>query len=224
MPALHTLQLLGLAGIASYAAARLLRRYDVFDWHRASLLAIPVDALPPMPRGYSVAPIAPAILAAHAIDIPMADQAARFAKGAICLAAWTDRKELAGVTWLARGGYDEDDLHVRYVLPDDAAWDTGLWIAPEHRMGRAFPALWAGTAAWLRAQGLTRTFSKIYDYNHASLRAHKRMNPQMLGHFALLRVGRQQWATRGTPRWSRIDGSRTVIDLRDALPPVAKAR
>lgn len=213
MPLVHSLQLIGVAGIASYAVARVVHRMGLVDYQRARLIAIPTSAMPAMPRGFCVAPVAPEWLAAQPIDIPPADQARRFAGGATCLAAHNARDEFVGVTWVATGRFDDDGMAVRYILPPDAGWDTGLWIAPEHRMGRAFAALWAGTAAWLQARGAKRSFSKILDYNTASLRAHERLSPVSHGHFIMARIGDRQLTTRTRPRLARIGGAPAELDL-----------
>lgn len=213
MPLIQTIQFIGLAGVASYAVARVAQRMGLVAYQRARLIEVPVTAMPPMPRGFRVAPIAAELLASQLIDIPPADQAKRFAGGATCLAAYNARDELVGITWVATGAFDDDGLALRYALPPDAGWDTGLWIAPEHRMGRAFAALFAGTAEWLHARGATRSFSKILDYNIASLRAHDRLQAKSHGNFIMIRIGALQVTTRTSPRLVRIDKTRALLDL-----------
>ncbi len=149
MAALQTIQLLGLLGAVSYGLARLARASRSAAWHRYAVVAQPRSGLPTMPRGFAVRELSAAELAGQEIDASPAVQAERFAAGLTCLGAFDPRGQLTGLVWLGTGTYDEDEVAVRFLLPADCCWDTGLWIAPEHRMGRTFAALWAGVKAWM---------------------------------------------------------------------------
>lgn len=54
MSAITTLQLLGLAGLLSYGAARLVAKTGLIGYSRYTLVAVPVTGMPKMPRGYRV--------------------------------------------------------------------------------------------------------------------------------------------------------------------------
>ena len=88
--------------------------------------------------------------------------------------------------------------------PEGAAWDTGLYVRPAERGGRAFAALWAGTAAWLAGRGLDWSMSRINDYNDSSWRAHERMGARKLDTLTALRIGHRQWLLGTRPRRLRL--------------------
>lgn len=209
-----TWRTLGAATTLSYALGRAAARIPGISWHRYRLISVPLSGMPKMPRGHSVRELSSGELKTLVIDVPLDVQADRFARGLICLGAF-DGEVLVGVNWLARGHYDEDEVDVRFLLPDDAAWDTGLWIREDRRLGRAFAALWAGTGAWLAERSLTRSLSRIADYNLGSLRPHERMGGKTLGMLAAMRLGPLQIATGVRPAVVRGGaGTPATCDLR----------
>ena len=201
--ALHTIQILGLASVASYVVARLAVRSGWLAYYRYAIVATPRQAMPTMPAGFQVRELTPEELAGHSIDAPLRVQADSFAQGMSCLGAFNKNDALVGVTWLAPGGLIEDDVHVRFAVPDGCCWDTGLWIAPRYRLSRAFAALWAGTAEWMAARGIDQSYSRIADYNLPSLLSHKRMGAVTLGHHSFVRLGRWQYSWGTRPRLIR---------------------
>ena len=107
---------------------------------------------------------------------------------------------------------------MRFLLPAGCCWDTGLWIAPQHRMGRSFAALWAGAGEWMDARGLSHSLSRISDYNLPALLAHKRMGAKVLAHRSFLQLGNWQWSASARPRLIRLDrDSGAELDLRGVL-------
>lgn len=204
-------KVLGLIGLSSYAAAYLSARLSKVAWYRYQLIALPVEALPDLPRGYTARLLDAEALAAQTIDIDRAAQADRFARGLRCLAAFDRNGALAGVTWLGRGTHSESDLNIRYALPANAAWDTGLWVPEEKRMGRAFAATWGATKHWLRREGLEWTMSSIADYNIPSLLSHRRLGSRPLGHVCILRIGRLQITPGARPLISIVGRSATPV-------------
>lgn len=218
MAALQTIQLLGLLGAASYGLARLARASRRAAWHRYAIVAQPRAGVPTMPRGYSVRELSASTLAGHPVDANPAVQAARFAGGLTCLGAFDPRERLTGLIWLRADDHDEDEVAVRFLLPPDCCWDTGLWIAPEHRMGRSFGALWAGAGVWMDARGLTCSLSRISDYNRTALHPHLRMQARVLAHCTFVRFGNWQWSAAARPRLVHLRGgqepARAVLDLR----------
>jgi hypothetical protein len=206
LPSFTTLQMLGLAGLASYAAARLAAKAGVLGYNRYSLVAVPVSGMPAMPRGFRVQQLDLEMLGGHEIDVLPEVQAARFAQGLICLGAFNVRDELVGVNWVGTEPFIEDEVYVRFSVPENAGWDTGLWVKPQHRLGRGFAALWAGTAEWLQARGRLWSMSRIADYNLPSILSHKRMGAVTVGHITAIRFLRWQWMAEGQPRMVRVDG------------------
>jgi hypothetical protein len=217
LPAMSTIQMLGLAGVLSYAAARLAAKAGMLGYNRYTLVAVPVQGMPKMPRGFRVVEMDAAVLAGHEIDVPTEVQAARFAQGLTCLGAYNTKDELVGVNWIGTNPFIEDEVHVRFSVPEDAGWDTGLWVKPEHRLGRAFAALWAGTADWLRTQNRHWSMSRIADYNMPSLLSHRRMGSVTVGHITAIRFFSWQWLAEGRPRVVRLNGG-VPADLQVALP------
>jgi hypothetical protein len=208
--------MLGVAGLLSYAAARLAARAGMLGYNRYSLLAVPVEGMPKMPRGFRVDYLDAEALAQHQIDVSVEVQATRFAQGLVCLGAFNSKNELVGVNWIGRGPFVEDEVHVRFSVPNDAGWDTGLWVRPEHRLGRGFAALWAGTAEWLLGQGCAWSMSRIADYNLPSILSHKRMGGTIVGHVTAVRFFRWQWMAEGRPRLVRLSGG-APADLQVAV-------
>lgn len=225
MPSITTLQMLGLAGVLSYAAARFAAKAGVLGYNRYTLIAVPLAGMPAMPRGLRVEPLSPRQLAAHVIDADAATQAHRFAQGLTCLGAFDARDRLLGVNWVGLGSFAETEIHARFVLPAGIGWDCGLWIDPEFRLGRAFAALWAGTADWLRKHDGRYSVSWIADYNLPSLRSHRRMGSVAIGHLTAFRLHRWQYMNRGEPRFVRIDrADPPLLDLSHALAPIIAQR
>lgn len=214
----HTIQMLGLIGAASYLAARLARGSGRAAFHRYAIVAQPRATLPPMPRGFIVRALEPQELAGHRVDAGPQVQARRFAEGLTCLAAFDAKQRLTGLIWLREDRHDEDEVAVRFLLPAGCCWDTGLWIAPQHRMGRSFAALWAGAGEWMDARGLSHSLSRISDYNLPALLAHKRMGAKVLAHRSFLQLGNWQWSASARPRLIRLDrDSGAELDLRGVL-------
>ena len=180
IPALQSLPIIGLAGVASYALARVAIRSGFVGYYRYAIVAMPSAVMPTMPRTMTVREIAAEELAQYSIDVSPAVQADRFGQGMTCLGAFNARLELLGVTWVGTGSFTEDLIAVRFAVPSTSCWDTGLWVAPQHRLGRAYVALWAGTRAWMEERGLGTSYSRITDHNISSISAHRRMGARFL--------------------------------------------
>ncbi len=223
MPMTQTINMLGLFGASSYVAARLARASGLAAFHRYAILAQPRAGLPPMPRGYRVAQLDPAELSAHAVDASPAVQALRFGARLTCLGVFDPKDKLTGLVWLGTGSYREDEVEVCFRLPPESCWDTGLWIAPQHRLGRSFAALWAGVGLWMEQHGYTHSFSRIADYNLPALNAHRRMGGVVAAHHSFMQVGAWQWSYATRPRLIRLGSPRGVaeLDLGGLLPAPA---
>lgn len=206
MPDIISLKMLGIAGVVSYAAARLASKAGVIGYRRYVLVAVPVSGMPQMPRGFTVRALTPNELGNHVIDVPEEAQADRFLQGLTCLGAFNAKGAMVGVNWVGISDFTEGEVHVRFSLPPKAGWDCGLWIAPQYRLGRGFAALWAGTAEWLRARNCECSVSWIVDYNLQSLLSHRRMGAVTIGHLTAMRFFRWQFVTQGQPKMVRVDG------------------
>jgi hypothetical protein len=204
LPSASTLQMLGVVGVLSYGVARLVANAGMLGYNRYMLVAVPVERMPAMPRGFQIRILSAESLAQYEIDVSAEIQAARFAQGVTCLGAFNAKDELVGVNWVSTQAFVEDEVHVRFSVPVGAGWDTGLWVRPEYRLGRGFAALWAGTAEWLRDRGCHWSMSRIADYNLASILSHKRMGAVTVGHITAFRFFRWQYIATGRPRLVRL--------------------
>ena len=214
MPDIIGLKMLGVAGVASYAAARLATKAGIFGYRRFALVSVPLSEMPAMPRGFTVRELTLEILSELPIDVSPEVQADRFAQGLTCLGAFNARDILVGVTWLGTGAYTESIVHVRFAVPQNAAWDTGLWIAPQYRLGRGIAALWAGTAEWMTRHDRQCSISWIADYNLPSLLSHRRMGATTIGHLTAVCFVQWQYIANGEPRLVRTDAVRpAMLDL-----------
>ncbi|MDT7934695.1 MAG: hypothetical protein RQ833_08835 [Sphingomonadaceae bacterium] len=195
----------------SYLAGRVGAVTGLYDWKRYVLVAVPVSAMPPMPpRGWEAKVLRDA---APASLVPPAAAAWRLRQGMDCIVASPVDGEAVGVSWIGEGAFDEDEAHLTFRPPLGTAWDTGLFIRPEARAGRAFAALWAGMRAWAEARGVEWSISRIADYNGPSRRAHARLRGRELGRVALCeRRGRARvW---GADRACvTLSGERAVVEL-----------
>ena len=158
----------------------------------------------------------PVELARHAIDASPENQRERFADGLECLGVFDRGGELAGVIWLGRNIQRDPLLGVRFALPATAAWDTGLWVPEDKRMSRAFSAVWAAVAEWLRREGCEWTMSVIADYNIPSILSHRRLGAHELRTIVTLRVGRLQLTWGAWPIVRVIAPSRLPTALLEA--------
>ena len=106
----------------------------------------------------------------------------RFAARFECLCA-TVRGEFAGMLWIAREQYDEDEVRCLYVLhePARSVWDFDVYVAPAHRASRTLGRLWQAADLRLGAQGVQWSFSRIALSNAASLAAHKHLGARRVG-------------------------------------------
>lgn len=196
-------------GTLSYGLARLASVLPQIHYHRYALLVIPASSMPKMPTGYEVRTAKPSEVEGQ-IDASSDTIAYRFSQGAVPLGAWHGG-QLVGVIWLVEEAFDEDEVRVRWLPPPRHAWDTGLWIAPERRLSRAFAALWAGCAHWLQSRGLVGTASRIADYNVPSLAPHLRMGGRVIGHAIIAGAGSTQFCPLGDKAFTRRE--RPTIDL-----------
>ena len=189
-------------------------------FHRYIFTAVPRAALPAMPRGYTVQTLNEAECTQLDLGAPPEAVAYRLGLGCSALAAFNRKQELVGAFWLTDQPFREDEIDLWYDTQGEGAWDLGLYVPPEHRATRAFAALWAGAGEWLDARGLGWSFSRITDYNAASLSAHARLQGWHLGTAWALTMGK--WQLTGSsllrrPHWHRVGANTPVIRL---APPV----
>lgn len=191
----------------SYRAARLAAWLGA-RWTRYVLVAVPVGGMPAMPRGFVWGELA-------RCDPALCDGVAaawRRAQGMACLGVWREGGPVVGVTWVKTGAFDEDEAPLVFAPPAGWAWDTGLYVRPEARGGRAFAALWGATRGWLEARGLDGTMSRIADYNEGSRRAHLRMDGREVGRVGVLAVTGRARVWGGAPALLRA-GERARVAL-----------
>jgi hypothetical protein len=191
-------KVIGFVGMASYAVAYACAKWRYVSYHRFKVVAVPVERLPKMPRGYAWRVLSAGELSANAIGANPESQRGFLADGLECLGVFDRAGELAGVIWLGRHYSRDPLLGVGFQLPSNAAWDTGLWVPEDKRMSRAFSAVWAAAAEWLRREGCEWTMSVIADYNIPSILSHRRLGARELRTIVTVRFGRLQltWGAR----------------------------
>lgn len=106
----------------------------------------------------------------------------RFSQGAHCWVAFKDDKPV-GCQWLLPGPYVEDEVRCRFLpVPQGrVAWDFDVYVIPELRLGRLFLLLWDTSNAWMRAQGIDCSASRIDTLNLQSIRSHQSMGARIIG-------------------------------------------
>jgi hypothetical protein len=133
----------------------------------------------------------------------------RFAQGAHCIAALRGG-ELLGYLWFTTGGYEEDEVHCRFVpLPErKRAWDFDVYIRPEHRASLVFPKLWAAASERMSELGAEQTLSRISAHKPASLQAHARLGARVIARCLFLKLGNLQlMVSTARPRFALSLGS-----------------
>jgi GNAT superfamily N-acetyltransferase len=203
MPLAQTLSIIGVAGVASYAFARLAVRTGWVRWYRYAVIHLPREGLPRMPAGFSADE-------ALAIETGSTEEFRRnrMRDGMSCIVVRNRKGECVAAAWIGPGDCAEDDVALRFRIPAGTAWDTGMWVHPDHRLGRAFSALIAALGEWMDRNGIAGSYSRIADYNLASLTAHRRLGARMIGHHGVLKLGPWQWCTQARPRFIRTTGGR----------------
>lgn len=193
-------RMFGLLDGLGYLIDQSLVRTGVGGYSRYLLTAQPIPALEKKLRPGKVEVVELRTGDPRLNDLPLDEQvvAARFAQGAICVAAVSEGRAIA-CAWFTFGWYNEDMVRCRYVLKPvgRVAWDFDVYVAPEYRMGRTFARLWEGANELLRTLEVTWSMSRISAYNAESLKSHSRLGAKVIGRAAFLSLGPVQisWAT-----------------------------
>jgi hypothetical protein len=124
---------------------------------------------------------------------PAAAIETRFKHGAKCLVAFKE-EQFIGFLWLLLGSYQEDEVRALYTpLPlKQAAWDFDVYVAPDSRLGFAFPRLWDEANRFLTENEIRWSCSRISAFNTASLGAHAQLGAVPLGSAIFFCAGRWQ--------------------------------
>jgi hypothetical protein len=115
----------------------------------------------------------------------------RFDQGAVCVGAYRN-DTLMGYVWFCFQQYVEDEARCVYILPAFAAFDFDVYVFPEHRMGRAFAAVWYGATKYLTGIGVGVSFSRVARTNMLSRRSHTRLGARRVGEALFLKLGHLQ--------------------------------
>jgi len=178
----------------SYYLQRIATRLGYVQFCDYQLIAQPRDCLPTMPKGYSVALATDSELRAIRREFHLSSAALRWRRAQHMDALLARRGNVAvGLIWLSHQDFEEDEAPLRFLLPAQGAWDTGLYIPPRERHRRAWAALWAGVAHWMQARDLETCYSRINSANAASLAGHKRMGAKILARLCLLQWRGWMW-------------------------------
>ncbi len=148
----------------------------------------------------------------------------RLSEGGIAVGAFKDGECIATL-WYTMDIYNEDEVRARYQpLPHgSSAWDFGVGVAPQYRIGRTFVTLWDAGMASMRSHGCTASFSRINATNAASITSHAKLGARPLGCATFLTLGPVQvaWSSH-TPRF-HISLSKNAIPLYQLQAPVSQS-
>ncbi|MBK8891606.1 MAG: GNAT family N-acetyltransferase [Dechloromonas sp.] len=147
----------------------------------------------------------------------------RFEKGLVCLAA-TSKQTFSGFLWFARGAYDEDEVHCRFVLanPDTMVWDFDVYVEPQFRLGRTFARLWDAANEQFSSSGIQWSISRISAFNQQSLQSHERLGIRRLNSLTFVCLGGLQIGFMSCSPYLNIctkDINRPVVVI-DSLDPL----
>lgn len=198
--------------------------------HRHELMAQPVSSAPLLRpnrgRTLSVREISPGDPAIGTMPLTKEVVEFRFAQNCVCLGAFKG-DALVAYLWLCFGAYEEDVVRCRFV-PSPASntvWDFDVYVFPRYRVGLAFARLWDETQSYLRAHGISWTYSRISPFNQQSLNAHRRLAAQCVGRALFLRRGGAQIMVATIHPYLHVSGrSGCGPELRISPPKSAAAR
>lgn len=176
--------------VISGGRCRLLKYYIV-----AQPVPAPRDIAPRRPGGLEVRVLSRDEILAQEWPRPQHVIARRLADGAQCVAAFS-KGQMIGFQWTLIGPYEEDEVRTQFIPEPagEAAWDFDIFVAPEHRIGRAFVRIWDETNARLHERGVRWTMSRISAFALDSRRSHARMHAQDVGACIYLCLGPVQFS------------------------------
>lgn len=139
------------------------------------------------------------------MPVPQSVIAARLAQGARCLGGFS-KGRFIGYMWFCRNAYDEDEARCTYVLgsPADSVFDFDYYLYPDSRLGTGFAGLWGGANAFLHAEGVRYTYSRLTRFNLATRRAHARLGLRVVGRGVFLKLGAVQVTIATVAPWFNV--------------------
>jgi hypothetical protein len=182
-----------------YAVDWLLSKWlkGYFRLYRYYLVAQPVCETPLLPPGrgkkIEIRLIDETDIVTRQFPRPQEVIQSRFRQGAKCLVAFKEGKFI-GYLWLLSGTYYEDEVRAAFSpLPKTTTvWDFDVYIAPESRIGFAFPRLWDEANRFLADNGVKWSCSRISAFNAGSINSHARLGTRILNTATFLCAGRLQ--------------------------------
>jgi hypothetical protein len=151
---------------------------------------------------------------------PRAEIQARYRQGAVCFAAFRGEKML-GYFWVLLGPYRDPEHRctIRPVPAGEVAWDFDLDIVRSERLGFTFAHLWDAANAYLRANRIRWTLSRISAFNPVSLTSHRRLGAQFMFSTVFLTVGSWQVLLASTSPFIHLSTSRNIAPTIIVRPP-----
>lgn len=149
-------------------------------------------------------------------ELPVSEMTARFARGDVCLAAFSPGDDgaegLAGHVWLTRDAYFEKEANCIFVLSPATRvwWDYHLFVSPRFRGGRLFLRLWEAAQSLLSDRGVVSTISQVSWTNQVSRRSHRRLGARPIGWAVILRFFRCTAVLSPSLPWLRFSHKRPV--------------
>ena len=141
---------------------------------------------------------------------PHAVKMARFDQGGRCLCVYRKGQPI-GYLWFGMGRHNEDEVRCDYLLSPatQSIFDYDLFVFPEHRMGLGFLGVWHCASAFLHAQGIRYTFSRLTRFNIASRRAHAHLGWRCSGRAVFFQAGRLEMMAATLPPYVGVTWSST---------------
>lgn len=176
----------------AYYINRVLAAIRVGSLHRFIFVQLEGANLPQMPRGYEMHFIqdnAPELLAAVPSDTV---RNWRFSQGCFCVGAYRgDQRtgQLTGLAWMVQPRFKEDEVRAEYLVGENCVWDLGMEVLQDFRGTRAVLAVLSSVLGGMKSRNVSRTISRISDYNTASLSAHGKLGCRKVGSAIFLRIG-----------------------------------
>lgn len=143
--------------------------------------------------------------------------AERLRRNATCLGAFRDGS-LIGYMWFCGPTYEEDEVRCTYCVSpaEQAVFDFDFYLFPEHRLGFGFAALWNRANEILTQRGVRYAFSRMTQFNLASLRAHRRLGCTPVGRAIFLQAWQVEFMAATIPPYVHLSlrkGNRVRLNL-----------
>lgn len=146
--------------------------------------------------------------------------ALRYAQGAVCMAAYNEKKVFVGCLWYVKGAYEEDEVRCLYkITAKNALWDFDVYVDPKYRLSPVFLKLWDETSSRLFKEGYRWSISRISAFNSNSISSHSRMGAKIVGWAVYICAGSFQLTITNLLPFIHISFNKASRPTLKLLPP-----